>query len=129
MFASRSFSLRLQLREENHVADVFLAEQHQAQAVDADAARRRHAVFEGDEEIWLLLLAAGPVLQRLALLDGIVLLCEPGTISCPLLQHSKTSTVVASSGESFQQRFEPGLLEMLVASQCQLKAHLLHHQE
>jgi hypothetical protein len=43
---------RLRLRKENHVADTFLAEEHHAKAVDADAdaARRGHAVFEGDEE-------------------------------------------------------------------------------
>jgi hypothetical protein len=39
-FASRyldSYQLfRLQLREQDHVADAFLAEQHQAQAVNAD---------------------------------------------------------------------------------------------
>ena len=34
---SGSKSLRLQLREEDHVADAFLAEEHHAQAVDADA--------------------------------------------------------------------------------------------
>jgi len=33
-------------------------------------------VFEGDEEIWLLLRAASLVLQRVALRDGIVLLGE-----------------------------------------------------
>ena len=42
--------LRLQLREEDHAADAFLAEEHHAEAVDADAARRGHAVFESDEE-------------------------------------------------------------------------------
>ena len=42
-------SLRLQLREEDHVADAFLAKEHHAQAVNADAARRGQAVFEGDE--------------------------------------------------------------------------------
>src|SRR5436190_7762818 len=48
-------SLRLQLREEDHVADAFLAEEHHAEAVDADddAVRRGHAVFEGDEEIFV----------------------------------------------------------------------------
>ena len=62
-------SLRLQLREEDHVADAFLAEEHHAEAVEAEAeaARRGASVFEGDEEIWLLLLAAGLVLQRVAL--------------------------------------------------------------
>ena len=32
-----SVLFRLQLREEDHVADAFLAEEHHAQAVDADA--------------------------------------------------------------------------------------------
>src|SRR5438309_754941 len=65
-------SLRLQLREQDHVADGFLAEQHHAEAVDANAYATggRHAVFEGDEKIFveLLLFAAGLVLQSLALL-------------------------------------------------------------
>jgi hypothetical protein len=73
-----NLSLRLQLREQNHVADAFLAEEHHAQAVnaDADAAGGRHAVFERDEKILvqLLLLAAGLMFQRGALRDGIVLL-------------------------------------------------------
>ena len=48
-------SLRLQLREQDHVADAFLAEESrkrgtQAVNADADAARRGHAVFERDEE-------------------------------------------------------------------------------
>jgi len=67
-------SLRLQLREQVHVADAFLAEEHHAQAVNAnaDAARRRHSVFERDEEIFvqLLLLAAGLMFQRGALREG-----------------------------------------------------------
>lgn len=77
-------SLRLQLREQDDVADAFLAEEHHAEAVnadaDADAARRGHAVFEGDEEIFvqLLLLAAGLMFQRGALLDRIVLLGVAG---------------------------------------------------
>ena len=70
------------MREEDHVADAFLAEEHHAQAVnaDADAARRGHAVFERDEEIFvqLLLLAAGLMFQRGALRDGIVLLGVAG---------------------------------------------------
>jgi hypothetical protein len=37
-FAGCRFLFRLQLREQNHVADAFLAEQHHAQAVNADAA-------------------------------------------------------------------------------------------
>ena len=61
---------------------------HHAEAVnaDADAARRGHAVFEGDESrpagfVQLLLLAAGPAIagfQRGALRDGIVLLGVAG---------------------------------------------------
>jgi len=55
--------LGFELREKDYVANAFLAEEHHAQAVnaDADAARRRHAVFERDEEIFvqLLLLSAG----------------------------------------------------------------------
>ena len=45
-------SLRLQLREQDHVADAFLTEEHHAQAVnaEADAACGGHAVFERDEE-------------------------------------------------------------------------------
>jgi hypothetical protein len=75
--------LRLhQLREQDHVADAFLAEEHHAEAVnaDADAARRGHAVFEGDEEIFvqLLLLAAGLMFQRVRCMDGIVLLGVAG---------------------------------------------------
>ena len=77
-------SLRLQLRKQDNVADAFLSPQHHAQAVDADAARRGQAVFEGDEEIL---------------------------------------------AELSQQRFEPGLLEMLVTSQCFLKLRLRHHHE
>jgi hypothetical protein len=43
-------SFRLQLREQDQVADAFLAEGHHADAVNADAAGRRLAVFERDEE-------------------------------------------------------------------------------
>ena len=61
-------SLRLQLREQDHVADALLAEEHHAEAVnaDADATRRGHAVFERDEEIFVqvLLLAAGLIFRR-----------------------------------------------------------------
>ena len=57
-------------------------------------------MFEGDEEIWLLLFAAGLVLEPFTLLDGIVLLGLPGAISWPLMHSSKTSTVIGSSGES-----------------------------
>ena len=75
-------AFRLQLREEDHVADAFLAEEHHAEAVDADAdpAGRGHAVFEGNEEILvqLLLFAAGLVFQRGPLLDRIVLLGVAG---------------------------------------------------
>src|SRR5829696_5547618 len=84
--AARSF--RLQLREEDHVADAFLAEEHHAQAVDADAdaARRGHAVFEGDEEIFveLLLLAARLMFERVALRDGVVLLGVAGRNLLPV---------------------------------------------
>jgi hypothetical protein len=69
---------RLQLREQDHVADAFLAEEHHAQAVNAHAhaAGGRHSVFERDEKILvqLLLLAAGLMFEAFALLDGIVLL-------------------------------------------------------
>ncbi len=41
-------------------------------------------MFESDEEIWLLLLAAGRVLQRVALLDGIVLLGVAGRDLLPV---------------------------------------------
>ena len=43
---------RLQLWEQDYVADAFLAEEHHAQTVnaDADATGGRHAVFERDEE-------------------------------------------------------------------------------
>ena len=61
-------SFRLQLREQDDIPDAFLAEQHHAEAVDADAdaAGGGHAVFEGDEKIFiqLLLFAAGLVFQR-----------------------------------------------------------------
>ena len=73
--------LRLQLREQYHVADAFLAEQHHAKAVDpqAHATRRRHAVFERNQKVFveLLLFAAGLVLQPFALLDWIVARCTP----------------------------------------------------
>ena len=59
---------RFQLREQDHVANAFLAEEHHAQTIDpdADAARRGHAVFERDEEILvhLLPLAAGLMFLR-----------------------------------------------------------------
>ena len=52
-----------QLREQNHVADAFLAEQHHAQAVNAHAhaAGGRHAVLKGEEDVLVdaLGLAAG----------------------------------------------------------------------
>ena len=77
-----TISFRLQLREEDHGADAFLTQEHHAQPVDvnADAARRGHAVFEGDEAIFVELLpvAAGLVLHSFALLDGIVLLGVAG---------------------------------------------------
>ena len=72
------FLCRLQLLEQNHVADAFLAEQHHAQAVNAHAhaARRGHAVLERHQKILVqfLLLAAGLVLQPFALRNRIVLL-------------------------------------------------------
>src|SRR5271166_2769627 len=53
-----SKSFRFQLREQDHVADAFLAEKHHAEPVytDADAAGGRHAVFECDEKILVQLL-------------------------------------------------------------------------
>ena len=73
-----SISFRLQLREQDYVADAFLAEKHHTQAVnaDADATGGRHAVFERDEKIFvqLLLFAAGLVFQPFALRNRIVLL-------------------------------------------------------
>ena len=61
------------MRKENHVADAFLPEQHDAQAINAnaDAARWRHAVFECHEKIFIkfLLLAAGLLLEAFALLN------------------------------------------------------------
>jgi hypothetical protein len=43
------------LRKQDDVADAFLAEEHQAEAInadaDADAAGGRHAVSERDEEV------------------------------------------------------------------------------
>src|SRR5690349_10446724 len=80
--ALRFVSLRLQLREQNHVANAFLAEEHHAQTVnaDADAAGGRHAMFERDEEILVqfLLLAAGLVFQCGPLLNRVVLLGVAG---------------------------------------------------
>lgn len=37
----------LQLREQNHISNTFLAGKHHAQAVNAGAARQGHGVFEG----------------------------------------------------------------------------------
>jgi len=66
------------LWEQDHVADAFLAEEHHAQAVyaQAHAAGGGHAVFEGDQKIFieLLLLAARLVLEALALFERVVLL-------------------------------------------------------
>ena len=74
----RCDSFWFQLREQDHVADAFLAEQHHAQPVNthAHAASGWHAVFERDEKIFVqfLLLAASLMLKPFALLDGIVLL-------------------------------------------------------
>jgi hypothetical protein len=70
------------LREQDHVADAFLAEEHHAKAVNAHAhaAGGRHAVFERHEKILvqLLLFAAGLMFQRGVLGDGIVLLGVAG---------------------------------------------------
>jgi hypothetical protein len=51
-------SLWLQLREQDYVADVFMAGEHNAKPVnvDANAARGRHVVFEGDEDVFVQLL-------------------------------------------------------------------------
>ena len=71
-------TLRFHLREEDDVADAFLAEEHHAQAVNAHAhaVGGRHSVFERDEKILvqLLLFAAGLMFEAFALLDEIVLL-------------------------------------------------------
>ena len=78
--ASQLFGFHL--REQDHVANAFLAEQHHAQAVDPDAnaAGGGHPVFERDEEIFvqLLPLAAGLMFERFALLKRIVLLGAAG---------------------------------------------------
>jgi hypothetical protein len=47
---------QLQLREQDHVANAFLAEDHHAQAVNTG--------FERVEEIWLLLLTDSLIFQR-----------------------------------------------------------------
>src|SRR5437660_3485958 len=77
-FGDTTLGLWLQLGKENHVADVFLAQKHRAEAVDphAHAAGGWHAVLERHEEIFveLLLLTTGLVFQAFALLDRIVLL-------------------------------------------------------
>jgi len=90
--------LRLQLRKQNHVADAFLAEQHHAQAVNADAAGGRHAVFERDEKIFVqfLLLAAGLMFERGALRDGIVLLGVAGRNFLTVDAHSNTAIGIKS---------------------------------
>ena len=50
-------SLRAHLREEDHVADVGRVGQQHDQAVDADAAAagRRQAVFEGADEVGVVI--------------------------------------------------------------------------
>ena len=48
--SSAAQSFRLQLREQDHVADAFLAEEHRAVNADADAAGGRPAGFERDEK-------------------------------------------------------------------------------
>src|SRR6266498_94067 len=76
---SRFISLpdRLQLREENHVTDALLTEQHHAEAIDAQAhaAGGRHAVFQGGKEFFVELLsfAAGLVFEPVTLFNGVVL--------------------------------------------------------
>src|SRR5947209_15536197 len=75
-------SLRLKLWEQDHVADVFLTQQHHAETIDAQAhaAGWRHSMFECRKKIFvqLLLLAARLVLQALTLRDWIVLLAIGG---------------------------------------------------
>ena len=69
---------RLELGEKDHVTDAFLAEEHDAKAVDsyANAASRGHAVFKGHQKIFVkfLLLTAGLLLEAFALRNGIILL-------------------------------------------------------
>ncbi len=59
---------RLQLREQDHIADAFLTEEHHAKSINAHAhaTRRGHPVFERNQEIFieLLLPAAGVVIPR-----------------------------------------------------------------
>ena len=89
-----SISLRLQLREQDHDADAFLTKENHAQAVDADAdaAGGRHAVFERDEKIWLLLFAASLMLQRGAM--GSFCSVSPGrAIPCQFTDKSVTSGI------------------------------------
>jgi len=78
MRIARLHLLRFQLREQNHVEDAFLAEQHHAEAVNAQAhaAGGAHAAFEGDQKMFieLLLFAAGLALAALALSEWVVLL-------------------------------------------------------
>src|SRR5260221_2007768 len=78
----QSALLRLELREENHVADALLAQQHHAEPVNAQphAAGRRHAVFQRHEKIFvqLLLLSAGLMLEPVALMDRIILFSVSG---------------------------------------------------
>ena len=76
------FLFRFQLRKQNHIANTFLAEQHHAKPVNSDShsAGRRHAVFKRNQKILVqfLLLAAGLMLQPLALLNRVVLLGVTG---------------------------------------------------
>ena len=66
------------MRKENHVTDVFLSEQHHAQAIDPEShpSRGRHAVLKSHEKIFVELLLFTPSLlfEAIALLDGIILL-------------------------------------------------------
>src|SRR5580765_665324 len=69
---------RLQLWEQNDVADTFLPQQHHTKSIDSHphTSRGRHAVFERNKEVFIqfLLLASCLMLQSFALFDGIVLL-------------------------------------------------------
>jgi hypothetical protein len=58
LFFANGNLLRFQLREQNHVADAFLAGQPHAKPVnaDADAAGGRHVVFERDGNIFIQIL-------------------------------------------------------------------------
>ncbi len=82
MSLPRLFFPRFQLCEENDIADALLPEEHDAEAIDADAeaAGGGHSVFDGGEKIFvqLLLFAAGLFLEAFALFDGVVLFSVRG---------------------------------------------------